>query len=393
MVFNERAFVSTETCESMPQPPVTNDLPGLERLVVPSDKKTRSFIPFGIDGTLVMISPYGEVSRMSKYIAGDNPRVICLSGPGISLSRSSLDGLGARMHWVVQRQGFGLGIRLMGDSKLEDPILEWINGRWPCIRYEIDSILVSILFTVNEGILSQQILIENPSSVNKIVPFALQLRGATVSTLRVTHGRWAPSDPHENYWDVSKPLPRPKASSLYHMVEGEHEWSPCEPLHQNRNPATKALKGEAVIAVFHDSQLLKLDGRAWALPRDLYGSSNNDAQSESTQTAPSASSGILQVAPKGTQKLTLQYELQSYGDEDSRSPIFLNVENFLKSDQIRRSWTFKEDHKFNPIFRRYLEHILCLCLVNVTPDQGEECRIPFINDVTLELGSTPFSDL
>lgn len=395
MAFNEKAFVSTETCESMPQPPVTNDLPGLEgleRLVVPSDKKTRSFIPFGIDGTLVMISPYGEVLRMSKYIAGDNPRVICLDVPEFTLRKGSLNGLSARMQRQAQGRDNGLGIRLMTDSEPEDPILEWVNGRWPCIRYEIDSILVSILFTVNEGILSQQVFIENPSSVNETVRFALRIEGATVSTLRVTHGRWAPSDQHENYRDVSKPLPRPKASSLHHMVEGEHEWSPYEPLHQNRNPATKALKGEAIIAVFHDSELLELDGRGWVPTCDLYDLSNNDAQSESTQTAPSASSGILQVASKGTQKLTLQYELQSYGDEESRSPKLLNVENFLKSERIR-SWTFKEDHKFNPIFRRYLEHILCLCLVNVTPDQGEECRIPFINDVTLELGSTPFSDL
>lgn len=176
------------------------------------------------------------------------------------------------------------------------------------------------------------------------------------------------------------------------MVEGEHKWSPYEPLQQNDNPAIKTLKGEAMIAVFHDSELLKLDGRAWVPTRDSYDSSDNDAQSESTQTAPSASSGILQVASKGTQKLTLQYKLQSYGDEDSRSLKFLNVENFLKSDRIR-SWTFKEDHKFNPIFRRHLEHILGVCLVNVTSDQGEECRIPFINDVTLESGSTPFSDL
>lgn len=172
MAFNERAFVSTETCESMQQPPVTNDLPrleGLERLVVPSDKKTRSFIPFGIDGTSIMISPYEEVLRMSKYIAGDNPRVLCLHSQRVGYS---LGGLGNRMQWQAQRRDVGLGIRLMTHSEVEDPILEWI--------------------------LSQQIFMENPSSVNKTVRFALQIRGAMVSTLRVTHGRWASSD--HSYW-------------------------------------------------------------------------------------------------------------------------------------------------------------------------------------------------
>ncbi|KAF6232731.1 hypothetical protein HO173_008945 [Letharia columbiana] len=169
MAFDENASLGTETGESISQkPPVTKanlcGLEGVERLVVPSDKSTRSFIPFGVDGTLVIISPYGEVLRMSKYIADDNPRVICLSSPGISMDRRYLNGLGARMQRRAQIRKSGLSIRLMADSKVEDPIktpLEWINGRWPCIHYEIDGVLVSVLFTVNEGVLSQQFSIEN----------------------------------------------------------------------------------------------------------------------------------------------------------------------------------------------------------------------------------------
>lgn len=407
MASNENASVGTETGESIPRkPPLTDSnlpglLDGLERLVVPSDRSTRSCIPFGADGVLVMISPYGEVLRVSRYIAEDDPRVICLDSPGLSTGRRFLTGLGVRMHRRAQLRKSGLSICLMADSKVEDPILqrglEWINGRWPCIRYEIKGVLVSVLFTVNEGVLSQQFFIENPSSESKAVHFALQIRGATVKTLRIAHGRWALPDEYDNL----EPLPQPNASGSYNIVEKDHERSSYEPLQQDDDAVTNVVKGEAAITIFHNGELLDLDGKASVPIRNPYfpdiddedsDNRNSDAQSRSDNTVPSASSGLLQVASNGFQKLVLQYELQPHSGAESRSPRCLDVETFLKSDQSR-NWSFKEDHKFNPIFRRYLEHILCLCLVDITPDPGKERRIPFMNDVTMELESTPLGDL
>ena len=383
MAFNIDASVGMDTNDSITQnPPVTNcDVPGLEgleRLVVPSDGRTRSFIPFGIDGVLAVISPYGDVLRMTKYIAGYSPRVICLDAPGGSWYRG-LSGLNAQMEWQVRERDCGLGIRLMAASEVQDPILEWINGRWPCIRYGVDGTLVSITFTVNAGVLSQQLIIENPSREDKVVRFALETGDARVSTLRVAQGRWTSS----NSLHVMEPL---TTRGCYRIAE-----EPSEIPQQDHQPATDAVKGEARIAVFHNGELLKLADHA-SIPIRDDDQPDGDVQSKSDHTDPSAPSGILQVASKAIHKLVLQCELQSHSREDSWNPKCLNVESFLRSEKSR-SWSFKEHHELNPIFRRHLEHILCLCLVNIPPDPGEERRVPFINDVTLELESTPLGDL
>lgn len=404
MGFDENASVGTDAGENTSQKPPMTDvnlpgLDGLERLVVPSDSRTQSFIPFGIDGITVIISPYGEVLRMSKYIAEDNPRLVCLDSPGISGSRRFLNGLGVGLQRRARERNSGLGIRIMAESVVEDPIttrLEWINGRWPCVHYEIDGFLVSVLLTVIEGVLSQQFFIENPSSESKAFRFALQVQNATVKTLRVAHGRWTPSDDAYDL-DESEPPLQPNASGLYAIVETEHERSLDEPLQQHGDAVPDVVKGRAVFAVFHNSELLKLDRTASVPIRlpwdpDSGGGLDDDLKSKSDQTVPSASSGVLQVASKGVQKLVVQYKVQSHDTEQPRSLQCLNVETFLKSGQSR-SWSFKEDHEFNSIFRRYLEHIMCLCLVDVKLDPGKERRIPFMNDITLESASTPLGDL
>ena len=384
MSSNKDASVGIKIGGSMTQnPPVTNsDLPGLEgleRLVVPSDRRTKSFIPFGIDGVLGVVGPYGNVLRMTRYIPGHSPRVICLDAPGNSWYTRDLYGLGAGMERQVRGRHRGLGIRLMAASEIEDPILEWINGRWPCIRYGDNGILVSILFTVNAGVLSQQLIIENPSSEDKVVRFALETGDATVSTLRVAQDRWTSS----NSQHVLKPL---NTRGCYRIAE-----DPQETLQQDHPPATDAVKGEARIAIFHNGELFKLGDHA-SVPILHDGEPDGDVQSSSDYTVLSAPSGTIQVASKGIHKLVLQCELQIHSGDDSWNPKYLNVESFLKSE-MSKSWSFKEHHELNPIFRRYLEHILCLCLVNVPPDPGEERRVPFINDVTLESKSTPLNDL
>ena len=384
MASNKDASVGMETDGSIPQnPPVTDcDLPGfegLERLVVPSDRRTRSFIPFGIDGVLAVISPYGDVLRMTKYMAGHSPHVICLDAPGNRWDHRDLNGLGAEMDWQVQQRNWGLGIRLMAASEVEDPTLEWINGRWPCVRYGVDGTIVSILLTVNAGVLSQQLTIENPSGVDKDVHFALETGDAIVSTLRVAQGRWTSSD-------SSHVMESLNAKGCYRIAE-----HPPEALQHDPYPATDAVKGEARIAIFHNAELLKLGDHA-SIPIRDDDQPDGDLQSKSDKTVPSTPSGILQVAPKAIHKLVLQCELQPHSPEDSWIPKSLDVESFLRSEKSK-SWSFNEHHELNPIFRRHLEHILCLCLVNMPPDQGEERRVPFINDVTLESESTPLGDL
>ena len=383
MAFKKDASVGMGIDDSIPQNPPVPGLEGLERLVVPSDRKIKSFIPFGIDGVLVVISPYGDVLRMTKLIPGNSPRLICLATQGgSSWVSGGLDGLGATLEEQVQLRARGLGICLKTASEIEDPILEWINGRWPCIRYGVDGILVSILFTVNAGVLSQQLIIENPSSEDKVVRFTLGTALAEFRSLRVAEGQWR-SDGGLPSWHVMRPL---NSRGCYRIARDPHNTS-----QHDRHPVTDAVNDEARIAIFHNGELLKLADRASVPIRDNDKPDSN-LQSKSDVEVPSAPSGIIQVGSNGTQKLMLQCELQSHYGEDSWSPKCLDVESFLKSE-MSKSWSFRKNHELNPIFRRHLEHILCLCLVKIPPDPGEEHRVPFMHDVTLESVSTPFSDL
>ena len=388
MAFDENAVPVTQNGERMPQKPAVINS-------IPLDQGARSVIPFGIDGTLVIISPCGEVLRMSKYIAEDNPRVICLNSSELEVGPY---GLHNRMERLARFRDTGFGIRLLADAKLKHPIktqLEWINGRWPCIHYEIDGVLVSVLFTVIEGVLSQQYFIENPSSKIKAVRFGLQIQPATVGTLRLVQGQWASSQDS----DQMESLFRPDASGHYVWVEGERERGLDEPLRHDGDTVTA--KGEALIAIFSNDKLLKLDEKVSVPIRRFYeldsddeysNDADDDTRSASDQKVPSASSGVLQIAPKGIEKLVLQYKLQSHSDKEPQSPRYLEVETFLKSEQSK-GWSSRENHKFNLIFKRYLEHILCLCLVEITPEPGEERCIPFMNDATLESESTALGDL
>lgn len=50
----------------------------LERLVVPSQPGTDTFIPFGIDGTSVAMNRYGEIFSILLQVADENQQVIAL---------------------------------------------------------------------------------------------------------------------------------------------------------------------------------------------------------------------------------------------------------------------------------------------------------------------------
>ena len=92
------------------------------------------------------------------------------------------------------------------------------------------------------------------------------------------------------------------------------------------------------------------------------------------------------------EKLTLQYKLQPRESQDTQIPQYLDVDKLLKDDGIG-NWSFQQDHKFNPIFRRHLEHILYVCLVSIMPNRDQQLRYAFINDFTFESGSSAVNDL
>lgn len=70
---------------------------------------------------------------------------------------------------------------------------------------------------------------------------------------------------------------------------------------------------------------------------------------------------MLYVPPHGVQELILQYRLRPHRNKEMSYLSYLDVGTFLHNDQPG-SCGFERDMEFNTIFRRNLEHILCLCL-------------------------------
>ncbi len=366
----------------------------VETIIVPSDPGIKTFIPFGMDGTSVIISPYGEILRMSRYLDEDEPRILCLGSPKLEGYHRDLINVGEKLHQLAQAEDTGFHVRLMPASGEEmasmKTRLEWINGHWPCIYYQQDGLDVSVLFTVDRGILSQQYLIANPSAEQKSFRFALQIGGAQVNTLHVDGTGWVGAN--DEWSDEIHNLPH--TVRAFHVAEKLWDETPDATQHGS-DGANFSARGEAVIAVLHNDELLAPES-AFQIPvwRNYSDSDvgESDDEQKSGKQVPSGSSSLLNVAPSGVQKLVVQYSLRPYGVEDSRVLVPQGTETLLKSERSG-NWSFVKDDDFNPIYRRHLEYILCLCLISDRQRPEEQCRNPFINDITFESGSTPINDL
>ncbi len=393
---------------------------GTQNLIVPSSPDIKTFIPFGMDGTSVIISPGGEILRISQHLAEDEPRIVCLGSPTLRGYLRDLGAVGWRLHKLAQDREVGLHIHLMpasgGKTSSMKTSLEWINGRWPCIFYKIGGLDVSVLFTVDQGVVSQQYLIANPSAERKCLRFALRIGGAQVDTLHVKDARWVGAG-DEEWSDEQQNLSH--TSYTFHVAEkqwattpeamqhGDHtaetttQGGPATPEAQNgSDSANITTRAEAVITVFHNDKLLAPEG-AFQLPVTRDGSDSDGEESDDEHrgrsSVSSASSGLLDIASHDVQKLVVQYSLSPYGVHDSgvqesELPTPQDIDTSLKREGSE-NWSFVMDDVFNPILRRHLEHILCLCLVNDRPRSEQQQYIAFINDITFESGSTPMNDL
>ena len=167
------------------------NLEGVERLIVRSDPTIKSYIPFGIEGTSVIISPYGEILRMSQYVDEEDPRIICLASPSLEFYQRDLWGIRNFLHLRAQVPRTGLGIHLESEfaSGNKEPSfetrLEWLNGRWPCIYYELNGLAISVAFTVRRGVLSQQYVLVNQSEKDVDIRYDLQVGQCEVYTLYI----------------------------------------------------------------------------------------------------------------------------------------------------------------------------------------------------------------
>ncbi|MCJ1230558.1 hypothetical protein MMC12_007232 [Toensbergia leucococca] len=97
------------------------------------------------------------------------------------------------------------------------------------------------------------------------------------------------------------------------------------------------------------------------------------------------------VPSKGVQELMGRFKVQLSGEQDPNSLDYSDVGTFLTGEKSVR-WDFPQDHKFNSIFRRHLEHILSICLIHVHGRSGRELCTVFVNHSTFNSLSTPVSD-
>ena len=337
-------------------------LEDLEPFVVSQQSSTRTFIPFGIDGTSVIISPYGRVLRMSQGPSTIDPEIICLNAYNRKWNWFATDISLLHTYATVD---YGVGLRVIRDTEepLSDPHLEWVNGRWPYISYTSGDLYVSILFTIQNNILSQRTSITNLSQELKKINYALNIGDATIYTLNPEGGGWK--------WDVGFPLSQIMFPEKH---SGSHSTENMEPAAKDGIEARKANRGYITISVFHNDEKVPFD----SISEDLtYALSSNP----------------LQLLPMDVQCLDVQYsDLGPYQSDKSRKPEPLDIIKFLKDDQAGK-WCFSQDDEFNPMFRRHLEHILCLCLVNIDVDSDDGPHTPFLTDITHESGSTPADDL
>ena len=395
-------------------------LNGVETLIVPSNPVTKTFIPFGIDGTSVIINAYGEILRMSQYLAKGEPRIICLGSPALRFYQRDLGGVAGLLHKLAQRQHTGLHIHLRpasdGEPSSVETTLAWINGRWPCINYKVGGLDVSVLFTVAGGTLTQRYLIANPSAEQRSIRYSLKAGGAQVNTLHFDGKGWSGAQDKEMEDDYQSHLSH--STHAFHISEVQRN-KPPDVTQDNDDAAniiTRAehmtpeavqndseipkitTRGQAVIALFHNDELTAPEHTFQApVNANLYDSDDEESNDEVTTGEPSSTafSEPLHIVPHGVQKLVLQYRLQPYdefNDQDSEIPHPRDIDTLVKREKSE-NWSFVQDDVFNSIFRRHLEHILCLCVVNEGPDSEQQHHISFINDITFESGSMPINDL
>lgn len=395
-------------------------LKDVETLIMPSNPGTKTFIPFGIDGTSVIISAYGEIFRMSRYLAEDEPRIICLGSPTLRAYQRDLVGVADMLHELAQTEHNGLHIRLRpasgGEAASKETTLVWINGRWPCINYKIGGLDVSVLFTVDEGILSQRYLITNRSAAQESIQYTLQVGGAQVNTLHVEGRDWAGANDDE--WADEYQFHLSHSTYAFHIEETQWEKAPDavqqnddtpkittqaedatpEAVQHDNDTPKITTRGQAMIALFHNDKIVTPEDAFQSPIRASVHDSDGEESDDEEKTGKNASSGFsqpLHIVPYGEEKLVVQYSLRRYHevqDQDSRVILPRDITTLLKHEESG-NWSFAQDDDFNPVFRRHLEHILCLCLVNDGPSSEQHHHVPFINDITFRLGSMPINDL
>lgn len=199
-----------------------------------------------------------------------------------------------------------------------------------------------------------------------------------MTTLHVEHDRWERNG--EFGWSTTKP-------QIFRNSHGSFTLEESETVLQEDGTTTEnSTRSEAIMTIFHNGIRISSENIVLIPVED----ENPTRRRMKNPPLSHGSFNMLHVPPRGVQELTLQYKLRPHGNKKMSYLSYLDVGTFLHNDQPC-SCGFERDIEFNTIFRRNLEHILCLCLIKNVPDSKSGPRIPFDN--TFASGSTPAGDL
>ena len=168
----------------------------------------------------------------------------------------------------------------------------------------------------------------------------------------------------------------------FRILEAERENTRTR-LKQNDTSKSNNRKSEATIALFVDGNSVRPDAISLTSIPHLF----EEIDEEKVITVPE----ILQVEPRAERKIGIQYHLDFLGAPDSGVSKHLDVISYLKKNQVCKRAS-KLDDEFGSIFLRHLEHIFSFS-VNTSQTSEREAQISFIQDPTLEFGSTALNDL
>ena len=174
----------------------------------------------------------------------------------------------------------------------------------------------------------------------------------------------------------------PHMDGTFRIVERERNYT------RNRLKQKKASKSiqqrsEATIAVFVDGNLVHSDAISPTPIPDFF----EDIDEEMINTV----AKILQIEPGAERKIEIQYHLHLLGASTSGVSTHLDVRSYIKESQVWNR-SSKLDDDFGCIFLRHLEHILSFS-VTTSQTSEQEALISFIQDPSLEYGSTALNDL
>ena len=175
---------------------------------------------------------------------------------------------------------------------------------------------------------------------------------------------------------------KPHMDGTFRIVHRGRVYS-SEELKQRKASKSNNQTSEATIAVFVDENLVRPSAISPAsIPRNM---------DELDQEKINIVAKLLQIEPRTERKIELQYHLDFLEASDSGVSNHLDVKSYLRESQVWKKGS-KLDEEFGPIFVRHLEHILSFSIITSEASE-QEAQTSFIQDPTLESGSTALNDL